>query len=228
MARCVTEPTHIPVLSAPPAPSKVRPRAQPASGSQLAVAAAVCETAAEAALSNLQAQLNDKAAKLYRAEQNLLTTRAQIARRECELRRRQQALSEQHAQCLAEANGRAQVSEALRASLQDEVERLRAELDRCVGVPCSFDDIDDVAQIEQIEANMLDGLRALLLKKEQLREVSRSQQESRTQCIVCMDAAREVLFTPCGHVVCCEACAERVPNCPSCRAVVCKNVRAYL
>ncbi|XP_003424076.1 E3 ubiquitin-protein ligase MIB1 isoform X2 [Nasonia vitripennis] len=40
------------------------------------------------------------------------------------------------------------------------------------------------------------------------------------ECLVCSDAKREVLFGPCGHVTCCNACAPRVKKCLICRESV--------
>lgn len=37
------------------------------------------------------------------------------------------------------------------------------------------------------------------------------------ECLVCSDGKREVLFGPCGHVACCNACAPRVKKCLICR-----------
>ncbi|XP_046146146.1 E3 ubiquitin-protein ligase MIB1 isoform X3 [Osmia bicornis bicornis] len=37
------------------------------------------------------------------------------------------------------------------------------------------------------------------------------------ECLVCSDGKREMLFTPCGHVACCNACAPRVKKCLICR-----------
>ncbi|XP_014666298.1 PREDICTED: E3 ubiquitin-protein ligase MYLIP-like [Priapulus caudatus] len=37
-------------------------------------------------------------------------------------------------------------------------------------------------------------------------------------CRVCMDEAISCAFCPCGHAVCCDACAARCPQCPICRA----------
>jgi hypothetical protein len=43
-----------------------------------------------------------------------------------------------------------------------------------------------------------------------------------TQCVVCMDAAKDLAVRPCMHVCVCETCAqllmlERTPRCPVCR-----------
>ena len=44
------------------------------------------------------------------------------------------------------------------------------------------------------------------------------------ECLVCMEAIREVRFGPCGHSACCSACADvimtRGDPCPSCRSPI--------
>ncbi|KAL2720716.1 E3 ubiquitin-protein ligase MIB1-like isoform X2 [Vespula squamosa] len=37
------------------------------------------------------------------------------------------------------------------------------------------------------------------------------------ECLVCTDGKREMLFSPCGHVACCNVCAPRVKKCLICR-----------
>ncbi|XP_076762886.1 E3 ubiquitin-protein ligase MIB1-like isoform X2 [Xylocopa sonorina] len=37
------------------------------------------------------------------------------------------------------------------------------------------------------------------------------------ECLVCSDGKREMLFSPCGHVTCCNVCAPRVKKCLICR-----------
>ena len=47
-------------------------------------------------------------------------------------------------------------------------------------------------------------------------------------CVVCLDAAKAVVFVPCGHVQCCTACGERVGACPLCRAAITTRQRVFL
>eukprot|EP01001_Neometanema_parovale_P005828 NODE_2230_length_1473_cov_82.120741_g2118_i0.p1 GENE.NODE_2230_length_1473_cov_82.120741_g2118_i0~~NODE_2230_length_1473_cov_82.120741_g2118_i0.p1 ORF type:complete len:399 (-),score=33.05 NODE_2230_length_1473_cov_82.120741_g2118_i0:158-1354(-) len=37
------------------------------------------------------------------------------------------------------------------------------------------------------------------------------------ECIVCLDALRDVVFLPCRHSVCCQTCARSLTKCPLCR-----------
>ena len=48
------------------------------------------------------------------------------------------------------------------------------------------------------------------------------------ECVVCMEASIQVVFVPCGHIVCCAGCAEQVQSCPSCRATIVQRVRTFL
>ena len=49
--------------------------------------------------------------------------------------------------------------------------------------------------------------------------------EKQLTCLVCFDAQREVAILPCGHVVVCQECSDRLleedrniwPTCPYCR-----------
>ncbi|XP_014471068.1 PREDICTED: E3 ubiquitin-protein ligase MIB1 [Dinoponera quadriceps] len=45
------------------------------------------------------------------------------------------------------------------------------------------------------------------------------------ECLVCSDSKREMLFSPCGHVACCNACAPRVKKCLICRENVLLRVK---
>eukprot|EP00635_Sarcinochrysidales_sp_CCMP3193_P015003 CAMPEP_0118889512 /NCGR_PEP_ID=MMETSP1166-20130328/403_1 /TAXON_ID=1104430 /ORGANISM="Chrysoreinhardia sp, Strain CCMP3193" /LENGTH=143 /DNA_ID=CAMNT_0006828103 /DNA_START=15 /DNA_END=447 /DNA_ORIENTATION=+ len=36
-------------------------------------------------------------------------------------------------------------------------------------------------------------------------------------CVCCLVEEQAVYFEPCGHFVCCEACARRCADCPICR-----------
>lgn len=40
------------------------------------------------------------------------------------------------------------------------------------------------------------------------------EEKSRILCAVCLDTHREVMFQPCGHIVCCRRCAGSLTECP--------------
>ena len=49
-----------------------------------------------------------------------------------------------------------------------------------------------------------------------------------SECIVCMDAPRQILLTPCNHVDVCESCSEKIERCPSCRTPIETRSRVFL
>ena len=48
------------------------------------------------------------------------------------------------------------------------------------------------------------------------------------ECKVCLDQPVTIAFQPCGHVPCCEQCAELLEICPLCRAEIMEKNRIYL
>ena len=48
--------------------------------------------------------------------------------------------------------------------------------------------------------------------------------EKEKECKICMDKEVEVIFIPCGHIVCCAQCGENFNCCPVCKQeIVYKN-----
>ena len=47
-------------------------------------------------------------------------------------------------------------------------------------------------------------------------------------CRVCMDADTDTAFCPCGHLVCCSSCAERLDTCPMCRSQITQMQHIFL
>lgn len=41
--------------------------------------------------------------------------------------------------------------------------------------------------------------------------------ETSKSCAICIDKAPEVIFTKCGHFVCCDDCSQPLHKCPMCR-----------
>ena len=45
--------------------------------------------------------------------------------------------------------------------------------------------------------------------------------EEEAECLICMDAAKDVVLVPCGHYCLCAPCAQRLDGkCPMCRAPI--------
>ena len=83
--------------------------------------------------------------------------------------------------------------------------------------------------MEELEKQVLQTLATVQRQKaaqmearRQRLEAQRREEEERRrrtrECVVCMEASIQVVFVPCGHIVCCAGCAEQVQSCPSCRA----------
>ena len=61
--------------------------------------------------------------------------------------------------------------------------------------------------------------------------------DDESACVVCLGAPRTIAYVPCGHVACCEACAEALADnaaardedflCPICREYCVKAQRLY-
>ncbi|GMI49140.1 hypothetical protein TrCOL_g12931 [Triparma columacea] len=66
--------------------------------------------------------------------------------------------------------------------------------------------------------------------KKEKENVSRSLEalEDAETCTVCLVEKRGVLFSPCGHLVCCGECSERVDECPMCRKVIRKRKTVFM
>ncbi|XP_045196412.2 baculoviral IAP repeat-containing protein 7-B-like [Mercenaria mercenaria] len=47
-------------------------------------------------------------------------------------------------------------------------------------------------------------------------------------CKICMEREVEITFTPCGHLVACEQCAQPLKRCPICRKLIRSCVKTYL
>ncbi len=64
-------------------------------------------------------------------------------------------------------------------------------------------------------------------EKKTLLEENRALKDQR-MCKVCMDAEVNIVFLPCGHLVCCSNCAPALRNCAVCRELIRGTVRTYL
>jgi len=57
----------------------------------------------------------------------------------------------------------------------------------------------------------------------ELESMKRVREES--TCCICMEAPRQVLFLPCRHVCCCEACSQQLQRCPVDRTLISEQIR---
>ena len=60
------------------------------------------------------------------------------------------------------------------------------------------------------------------------RQVEQFENQSEySKCIICYENAREILFSPCNHFVCCQSCSEIVDNCPGCRELLENKIKVF-
>jgi hypothetical protein len=45
-----------------------------------------------------------------------------------------------------------------------------------------------------------------------------------TECVICMDNPKTQIFAPCGHYYCCLGCADKLNECPICRAPIIQQI----
>lgn len=50
-----------------------------------------------------------------------------------------------------------------------------------------------------------------------------------TECVICMDEKCEVVFIPCGHMCCCQECANKeIDSCPMCRGSIERKIKVMV
>lgn len=49
----------------------------------------------------------------------------------------------------------------------------------------------------------------------------------RSSCKICRDAEVNVVFIPCGHLVCCLSCSHSIQKCPICRQEIRRSVKIF-
>ena len=59
------------------------------------------------------------------------------------------------------------------------------------------------------------------------REITAVPRAEEQTCAICLESPPNVTFVPCGHKMTCEQCAERVRECPSCRAPIRLRQRTF-
>ncbi len=76
-------------------------------------------------------------------------------------------------------------------------------------------------------AELSDALAAATAKVSEEKARRAVANEGESKCVVCLEAARDVVFMPCFHVVSCWNCGLRVSECPVCRVAIQQKRRVY-
>ena len=122
--------------------------------------------------------------------------------------------------------------EATNCKLMSELSEAKQLILTLVGPDDSEDHVKAFKEIptSEIEAMLTYVSRAELRLHECLkmrREEEKQASRRRTECIVCMDRDRQVIFLPCRHRVCCAICSETTDICPSCRVEVVEKINPF-
>ncbi|VVC91762.1 unnamed protein product [Leptidea sinapis] len=49
------------------------------------------------------------------------------------------------------------------------------------------------------------------------------------ECVICMENKSQVAFVPCGHMCCCQSCAQKnITNCPMCRGDIERTIKVLI
>ena len=86
----------------------------------------------------------------------------------------------------------------------------------------------DTMQIDLATAKMtLETASERVQREVMRREITAVPRAEEQTCAICLDRPPNVTFVPCGHKMTCEQCAERVRECPSCRAPIRVRQRTF-
>lgn len=85
-----------------------------------------------------------------------------------------------------------------------------------------------VKRLEELEINNVEPERKHLAKKES----EKKEVQNEMICVVCLDAQRSHLFTPCMHICTCAKCSSEIVSkqsrCPICRNPIQSSVKVYM
>ena len=65
-------------------------------------------------------------------------------------------------------------------------------------------------------------------RKRKEKEEEKKKAKIFSECKICMDKDKTVLFEPCMHLCCCKECSRLVKNCPICRSRIRKKVDVFV
>lgn len=99
---------------------------------------------------------------------------------------------------------------------------------------CDYSQIYDEQCINELLFREL-KIRLLRNGKNKIQEVRKTEpnnsskdDSSKDDCVVCLDQTKSMVFVPCGHLACCEKCANVQQTCPICRSIVSTKVKLFV
>lgn len=106
-------------------------------------------------------------------------------------------------------------------ALKEKVASLQAELDAARGL--SLSGLDD-AGLSALEHKVSDAMSRIGAERQKREEARREEK----LCVICMSNERDIAFVPCGHVVACRVCADKLNACPTCRAPAASKLSLFI
>jgi len=134
-------------------------------------------------------------------------------------------------------------AEASEAAYSECASQLQATQQRALGLQKELEEFHKRSLTHAEVALMSDGeVEAVQTRLEGSLEVIRNEHKVRLQreknrlrcekdqqlCSVCLGVPKCILLTPCNHICVCEACGDRLSNCPMCKTAVQGRIKVYL
>lgn len=111
-------------------------------------------------------------------------------------------------------------------SSNERLEILQQAIKEFGKVQVAYQNLDESTSNSTINNN--NNNNTLTRKKNQRKKKRLEQLKETLLCIVCKDSKREILFTPCNHICCCEDCGQKIINhCVYCKAVIQSKIKVY-
>ena len=120
------------------------------------------------------------------------------------------ALEERHRQARGEASQEA----------AKQLARVRGEADAIVDM--------SLHEAAALAPQLAEAAARVATRHAQLAVLAEEERQKRTECAVCFSSARTIAFDPCGHIACCNACANQVGQCPVCKQGIQRRVSVFL
>ena len=80
-------------------------------------------------------------------------------------------------------------------------------------------------QLEALEEELFGAMKRVTAKKAEA--VVQEKEAEKKLCIICMEKPRDIVFVDCSHLCCCQACSDKVTNCPLCRKQVTSKLKVF-
>ena len=142
-----------------------------------------------------------------------------------------QRAQEQAAAAQEAASAAVAAADNLRVRISDleaEIGSLTQQLACARGELPALQQLPTCAAVEQLERDVVSALGRIQPYRARRADEERTRRERHDECIVCMEAAKDVVFVPCGHLVACMGCAASLENCPTCRAPITQRIRTFV